>query len=91
MINMEQTKVFSIGNVAAQQTGTFSVQFDSPFPDAEYATGISLASNDAMAGEAPKGLQLVSLNRRTDGLDLTLSNPQNTDQPSDTIQVWAGY
>jgi hypothetical protein len=88
---MQQLKTISIGAVAAQQTGTFSFQWDTPFPDAEYATGISLASNDAMAGDPQKGLHIVSVSRRTDGLDLTLSNPQNVDQPTDIIQVWAGY
>jgi len=90
---MQQTKTFTIGLIAVGNTSSFSFQFDAAFPDTSYATGVSLASNSltqVQTAAGIKGLRIVSMNKRPDGIDLTLSNPDSTDWTSDTVEVWAG-
>jgi len=89
---MLQTKIFTAGPVAAGQSISLALQFDAPFPDVDYATGISLSSNSltpAQAAAGVRGLLLTSTVKRVDGLDITLHNPDPSDCPGDTINVWA--
>ena len=89
---MQQEKTFTVGAVAAGATAQFSTQFDTLFPDDNYAVAITLNSNSLSAAQEAsriKGLQIAALVKRPDGIDLTLSNPDATDYASDTVRLWA--
>lgn len=89
---MQQTKVFTIVPIAAGASATVSLQFDAPFPNTQYATGVSLSSNSLTVEQTAigvKGLRIVSMTKRVDGIDLTLHNPDTTAWPGDTVTVWA--
>lgn len=87
-----QMKTVAVGTVPAHTSVTVSFQWAVAFEDNKYATGISLASNagDQTHPASDNGLKVESFVRRPDGMDVTLYNPHDTDQASDTMTVWAG-